>query len=106
LENIFLPSDKNPGIFTKISIDNKGIVTYGELLNQNDIPDLNHDKIIDLENKILDYKITDFIIPDKNLNMNSYKITNVSDPINNQDVVTKKYFDDNISSIELPNNII
>ena len=34
-----------------------------------------------------------------NLSMNSYTIQNVGDPVNNQDVITKNYFNNNVMSI-------
>jgi len=35
-----------------------------------------------------------------NLNMNNYRITDVADPVDNQDVATKKYVDDNSGSCD------
>lgn len=47
----------------------------------------------------IDLDITGDTLMRGNLNMSSHNITNVNDPINAQDVATKKYVDDNIPDV-------
>jgi hypothetical protein len=84
----------NSGTYTKIDVNNRGLITFGKLLNSSDIPNLTTNKISDLDNKIKSFKITDLDKPNKDINLNNNKIINVSDPINTQDAATKKYIDD------------
>lgn len=39
-------------------------------------------------------------------NCNNYKITNVANPVNNQDVVNKQYLDTLIANLKTANNLV
>ena len=39
-------------------------------------------------------------------NINNYKITNVANPVNNQDVVNKQYLDTLIANLKTANNLL
>jgi hypothetical protein len=65
----------------------------------NDIPNIPSNKINDLHDQIISHKIHDFTLPTNSLNMGGFKIINVSDPNNDQDVSTKKYVDTKFPNI-------
>jgi hypothetical protein len=100
-DNVFvLPPNTIPGPYTKVVVNDYGIVISGSTLLESDIPIITTNIISDFDSKIREYKISDFTPSTESLDMNNQIITNLSDPINDNDAVTKSYVDNRIVSIE------
>lgn len=94
----------NLGTFVKVALSqnlttSEKFIADGGFLVSNDIPDITSDKITDFDIKVKTIKLNEMTIPDLSLNLNSQKIINLLDPVDDQDAVTKKYMSDNVGSL-------
>ena len=67
------------------------VIVYGVRGTHSDIPIQTWDKLYDINNSILEFEVP--------INMNGKAITNLKDPINDQDAATKQYVDNNNNKI-------
>jgi hypothetical protein len=82
-----------PHTYTKVQINEKGLVIFGTNITENDIPNITSSKISDLDENINSHRITDLNEPNQNLNMNGYKIINLNEPELDTDAANKSYID-------------
>ena len=66
------------------------VIVYGVKGTHSDIPIQIWDKLYDINNDTLEFEIP--------INMNGKAITNLKDPVNNQDAATKKYMETHVSN--------
>ena len=66
------------------------VIVYGVKGTHSDIPIQTWDKLYDINNSILEFEIP--------INMNKKAITNLKDPVNDQDAATKKYMETHVSN--------
>ena len=66
------------------------VIVYGVKGTHSDIPIQTWDKLYDINNGILDFEVP--------INMNGKAITNLKDPVNDQDAATKKYMEKYVSN--------
>ena len=66
------------------------VIVYGVKGTHSDIPIQIWDKLYDINNGTLEFEIP--------INMNGKAITNLKDPVNNQDAATKKYMETHVSN--------
>ena len=71
------------------------VIVYGVKGTHSDIPIQTWDKLYDINNSILEFEIP--------INMNKKAITNLKDPVNDQDAATKQYVDNNNKIIHQEN---
>ena len=71
------------------------VIVYGVKGTHSDIPIQTWDKLYDINNGTLEFEIP--------INMNGKAITNLKDPVNDQDVATKQYVDNNNKIIHQEN---
>lgn len=81
------------GTYPKITYNAKGQVTAGGVLVVADIPTLTHIAISDFDTQVRLSSLNQMAAPTASVSMNSKTITNVADPVNPQDAVTKTYAD-------------
>jgi hypothetical protein len=104
-----LPTNITPGTFTKLTVNNNGLITFGMDLLASDIPTITSFKLNDFENRteniIKNNKITSMKLITSSFDVNGNNIINLSTPYNNNDAATKKYVDDSLNEL-LPTNIV
>ena len=66
------------------------VIVYGVRGTHSDIPIQTWDKLYDINNGTLEFEIP--------INMNGKAITNLKDPVNDQDAATKKYMETHVSN--------
>lgn len=81
------------GTYPKVTVDSKGRVTSGASLSVSDIPTLTASKISDFDTQVRTSRLDQMAAPTADISMNNKKITDLADPINPQDAVTKSYAD-------------
>jgi hypothetical protein len=81
------------GTYTKVTVNAKGRVTAATLLSAGDIPNITSSKISDLATTVQAYHVSDFASANADVNLNSHKLINVSDPTSGTDAANKQYVD-------------
>jgi len=81
------------GVYTKVTTDSQGRVTFGALLNAADIPTLAASKIGDFDTQVRTNRLDQMTAPTAAVSFNSQKITGLLDPTAAQDAATKNYVD-------------
>ena len=85
------------GDYSKVTVDAKGLVTSGGSLVESDVPNFDWSKItLGKPTTLLGYGITDAL--NSNNGTVTGQLTLNSDPIDNNDLATKQYVDNNLSS--------
>lgn len=88
-----------PGNYTKVTVNNSGLVISGGNLTENDIPNLGWEKITEGKPTTLaGYGITDAV--NRNNGTVNGNVTLAHDPIDDDDVVTKAYADNALANRE------
>ena len=112
----------SPGTYSKLTVNSKGLITYGSYIESTDISDFTTAVQTILTNQISSNLIfaadisdfnsaaeaitlDKFAAPVASLNLNSQNITNLADPINPQDAVTKAYADSVSQGLEVKGSV-
>ena len=95
------------GTYTKVTVDAKGRVTSATNLSSGDLPSHTHvhTQITDFDTGVRQNRLDQMALPTTSLNLNSQKITNLSDPTNPQDAATKNYVDNAVAGFDWKNSV-
>jgi len=91
--HIDLATAASPGTYTKVTVNNKGIVTTGADLQAGDIPTLTAAKISDFNTTVRANRIDQLGAPQASVSFGGNKITSLGEPQNDTDAATKAYAD-------------
>jgi hypothetical protein len=85
--------NSNVGIYTKVTVNAKGLVTAATNLLASDIPTLTASKISDFDAQVRTSRLDQLAAASAAVSLNSQQLTNLLDPTSAQDAATKAYVD-------------
>lgn len=89
------------GTYTKLTVDAKGRVTAGAALGASDLPSHTTALLSNFSAAVTAFRLDQFAAPTADINLNSNKITGLSDPVSGQDAATKAYVDATASGLDV-----
>jgi hypothetical protein len=94
------------GTYTKVTTDSKGRVTSGTTLSASDIPTLTASKVSDFDTQVRTSRIDQLAAAGADVSHGGFKITNVADPVNPQDVATRNYVDATAQGLDVKGSVV